>query len=332
MDFPNWYFPAQACICLCGATVLYSFYMRGDPGGQRDPTWLWLGNATLVWALIGMLGWAYSNSSWFVLTRIVSSTLNSAFLLLSIGYFDYGDYGITGRIGATLKKFEASRSWRGSVVLLSLLVAAIVMAVSFAVKASPEVQALPDCILSILTLVVLEVAIYESFKGRGFPILQYVSVAIVALTVVSQLPEMGIAMSELRWPLLLVTKTTLIFLFLALATSSATQKGEFPLDGLELTGRPVDERFFVVKLWIKGESKPREARVRDTYYHVLVEMARSRKENPDGYFNLQKAGYYPEYLKRLALALRLERPQLFDNNRSGGYRLRVDPGKIEVGG
>lgn len=330
MDFPNWYFPCQAFICLCGSSVLYSIYLRGDPGGRRDPTWRWLGNATLVWSLIGFIGWIYSYSTWFIVTRIVSSTLNSAFLLLSVGYFDYGDYGITGHIGARLKRLAESPAWRKMVILLSFFVAAIVMSVSLALKAAPSVQSLPDCLLSMVTLLILGVALYESFKGRGFSILKYISSIIVGLTIVSQLPELGIVMSELRWPLLLATKATLIFLFLALATSSATAQGELPIDGLELTGRLVDDKFFIVKLRIKGESKPREIRVRDTYYNVLLELARSRKNNPDGYFNLQKAGYYPEYLKRLAHALRIERPQLFDNNRSGGYRLRIDPEKIEI--
>jgi hypothetical protein len=330
MDFPRWYFFSEALICLCGAAVLYSIYLRGDPGGQRDPTWSWLGNAVLVWSAIGFIGWIYSRSSWFVVTRIIFSTLNSAFLLLSIGYFDYGDYGFTGVIGARLKRFEEKPAWRKSVILLSLLVAVVVIAFSLAAEASPPVQSLPDILLSVLTLIILGVALYESFKGRGFWMLKYLSILIILLTILSQLPEMGLIVSEFRWPLLLVTKSMLILLFLALATSSVTQKGEFPLEGLELTGRVVDEKFLIVRLWIKGDSKAREMRVRDTYYNVLLELARSRKANPDGYFNLQKAGYYPEYLKRLAHSLRIERPQLLDNNRSGGYRLRIEPDKVAI--
>ncbi len=330
MDFPAWYFSSEALICLCAAAVLYSIYLRGDPGGQRDPTWIWLGYAVLTWSVVGFIGWIYAQSSWFVVTRIIFSTLNSAFLLLTIGYFDYGDYGITGVIGARLKRFAERPAWRKTVILLSLLVAVVVIGFSLAAQSSPLVQSLPDIILSVLTLVVLGVALYESFGGRGFGMLKYLSIFVIGLTVLAQVPETGIIASDFIWPLLLISKTMLIMLFLALATSSVTQQGEFPLEGLELTGEMVDERFLVVRVWMRGESKAREVRVRDTYYNVLLELAQSRKDNPNGYFNLQKAGYYPEYLKRLAVSLKIERPQLLDNNRSGGYRLRIEPEKVTI--
>ena len=319
---PDWYSLSQAIICAVGAMALYSLWSRTeeDPA-QRDPCWLWLGHAVAIWAIVGLaifsLGRLGFSAGVINTIRTFASILNSAFLLLAVAYFDYGP--------SKLKIMQAKPGWRYLVIGLAIVMAFLVVLTG---------QSFPDVGLSIFTLCLTAYGLFISFTRREFESLRWAAVLVVLLTLVAQIPEIDpfIFPQEIRFLLLLSSKTGLLVMFLCLSTTSVVEKSESPHTE-EIMMEYLDEREadgWIIRLTL-APNKTHTGKVKGVPLKSLVLFTRKRLEkNGTGWLKLIDANLYASDLDRICKTWMIRRSFLFENDHHNGYRLRILPHNIKL--
>src|SRR5690242_17092438 len=94
---PSWYGLCQAALCLSAGWAILSLYFRGVPVRQgsaagevhREAGILWLGVAVVIWGLVGLILLLPFQQVTLALRPFLSAA-NSASLLISASYLDYG--------------------------------------------------------------------------------------------------------------------------------------------------------------------------------------------------------------------------------------------------
>ncbi|MEO1623914.1 MAG: hypothetical protein AAFV25_02060 [Bacteroidota bacterium] len=347
---------AHIFISLTGAVLLLAIWynirrrfrqiLEEDDSQMRvDKGLLYLSLAMFVWVLSGC--WAYGGGVLQAEGRIsfqlginLFSTLNNLFLLLALFYFSHAPAFIYHN-PANIKKIV------GMIIAVAILTLAFPQFLGEDNEAyGMKISAIPDLILSAFLSGLLLVSFYRTFVHRGLRIVAYISVLIILLMFVSQLPEVfrgfddGFANNLLK----IIAKTSLISIFLLLATSWVIQLANAPRPN-EMSLRFLD--WSLVKLNIPSKDVHDQLidfKARTTQYKNLFKFALRRKfgEGEEQSIGVHAGGEIKNqsYLSRIIdnindiLQLeeeqKLERRDLFTFLGQGQYRLRMVPDNIKI--
>lgn len=338
---PAWYAVAQGVTCLSAAWAILAMYLRGTPVRQgepvpapgRDPGLGWLGLAVSIWGVVGLLLLLPVGEPAAQAGRTLLSCANSACLLISAAYLDYGP--------PILQRASDHPHYKPIALGGSLAVGLGTIALYAALGPDAYAARLPDFALSAVTLLLYGFGLFRSFRRRGFAPLAGLACAAVASQFAAQLPEIidpeRLALGgDRRWVLNLASKTMVLIAFLSLAMSWVHEVARRPSRSavhLRFGGRRVgagNRRRVVVEL---GE---RAIEMRETPHRDLLALAvaRVREAGRDG-------GWValPDLVGRLDDSrIRRMREDLrpagldaaIEANFQKAYRLAVDPAHITI--
>lgn len=231
---------AHICISLIGTVLLLAIYnnirvrfksvLEEDSSKKRvDKGLLYLSFGTLVWVVAGL--WLYlagvfdyQNTLIYQVGVNILSTINNLFWLLALFYFHYAPRFIYHN--------------EKNVKLISYIivaVAVVTIVLSFVLKDNMvfygvKINALPDVLLSAFLCLVMGFSFYKTFLYRGLRLIAYVSVLILALLFLAQLPDLFVGLSNdfTNYLIRIIAKTSLISLFLVLATTWVIELANTP--------------------------------------------------------------------------------------------------------
>ena len=173
-------------ISICASVALASIWKKTkdiEIIKPDDKGLYWLSLGFGVWGLVGFLAcfknFVYTeHKDWYELVRSSLSTLNSTCLLFSIKSFEHAPPGLT--------KYLKEKTIKRTCVLIL-----IITVVLFVISGHNETGFIwiPDITLSILTVLILGIAFYYSFKNRGYLGFSIISSIAMLLILLVQFPE-----------------------------------------------------------------------------------------------------------------------------------------------
>lgn len=342
-------------ISLIGAILLLAIYyhirkrfrqiLEEDENQKRvDRGLLYLSLAMFVWVLSGT--WAYLGSKFgfedgFMYQGVVNllSIVNNMFLLLAIFYFYYAPSFI-------YKNERNVRLILGIIVIVTLTTFGISYFGGGKVYNNININALPDLLLSGFLCYLLMVSMYKTFLYRGLKVVAIISVLVVVLIFISQLPEVFLNLDDdfSNHLIKIVAKTSLISLFLVLATTWVIQLANTPKVN-EMQIKFIDWSLIQLSIPSKNINNKRvDFGSRTTQYKNLLKLALRRKfgSGDDQSILVGSAGEIKNqtYLSRIIddindlasqdTSEQLERKDLFTFIGEGKYRLRMLPEHITI--
>lgn len=311
-----------------------------------DKGLLYLSLAMFVWVFSGI--WTYlglgltdglfSPQSKQVV-RSLFSILNNLFFLLALFYFYYAP--------AFLYKNEKN---------VQRLIFGIVAISGFSIflfqymgeepKMGIKISFVPDLLLSAFLSALLIVSFYKTFVKRGLKLIAGISVFVILMMFVSQLPEVfdGFGDKDINNLLRIVAKTSLISIFLVLATSWVIQLANTPIAS-EMSIKFMD--WSIVKITIPSKGMIEQTidfGSKTTQYKNLLKFAIRREfaEGSEQCLEVYAGGEIKSqtYLTRIIdninqildtdSAHALERRDIFTFIGNGKYRLRILPENIFI--
>ncbi|MDF1696747.1 MAG: hypothetical protein P1U56_12975 [Saprospiraceae bacterium] len=342
-------------ISLIGATLLLVIYFNirkrfsqileeGEKQKRVDRGLLYLSLAMFVWVCSGL--WAYLGSRFSFDTAFVFqvgvnllSIVNNMFLLLALYYFYYAPAFI----------YKNERNVR-IIIGIIILVTGSTLAVSYfgggGVYKNVNISSIPDLLLSGFLCYLLMVSMYKTFLYRGLRLVAILSAVVVTLIFLSQLPEVFLSMNDAfsNYMIKIVAKTSLISLFLVLATTWVIQLANTPrVNEMQLTF--LDWSLIQISIPSKNmDNKKVDFGSRTTQYKNLLKFAIRRKygNGDDSSMSIGASGEIKNqtYLSRIIDDIneiggqeentKLERRDLFTFIGEGKYRLRMLPEHITV--
>lgn len=300
-----------------------------------DKGLLFLSLALFVWASSGCWMFFYQGTSFsatigYTVGLNLFSVLNNVFLLLAISYFYYAPKFIYRNKKNVLILIFVTIIVSGSTVLLS----------NFDnVQSTIKMSALPDLILSVFISILLMISLYQTFVKRGLVIIAFISIIVICLMFVSQLPEMFNDFNDgfINNLIKLVSKVSLITLFMVLATAWVIRLANMPKSN-EVQIIFLDWSLIKVSIPSKGiVNEVIDFQSKTTQYRNLLKFAIRRKfgEGKEQCIQIGNGGELTNqtYLSRIIdnmntiLELdalhKLERRDLFTFIGDGNYRLRI---------
>jgi hypothetical protein len=347
---------AHIFISFIGAILLLAIYsnirkrfrqiLEEDVSQKRvDRGLLYLSLAMFVWVVSGT--WAYmakeygfSDGTVYQVGVHLLSILNNLFLLMALFYFYYAPKFIYNNI-------------KNVKIIIGMIIA--VASVTLVMTAFLEndnkdativISALPDLILSGFLCFLLLISFYKTFLYRGLRLVALISVVIMILIFVSQLLEVFVEMQNTFTILLIriIAKTSLICLFLVLATSWVIQLANTP--------RPNEMRiqfleWSVIKLSIPSKNINNakiDFRSKTTQYKNLLKFAIRRAHGSGDLQSIlvssggeiKNQTYLTRIIENINEILQLnseqqlERRDLFTFLGEGKYLLRMIPENITI--
>ena len=347
---------AHIFISMIGAVLLLAIWynirkrfrriLEEDDSQKRvDKGLLYLSLALFVWVLSG--SWAYlgevlatTGSTGYQVGINLFSILNNLFLLLALFYFYYAP------------KFIYNNEKNVGKIILAIVaigLSTMVLAYSFSEQSAfkgIKLQSVPDLLLSGFLSGLLMVSLYRTFVHRGLKIVAIISVIAIALMFISQLPEVFESLDNdfTNNLIKLVAKTSLIAIFLVLATSWVIRLASMPKPN-EMSLKFMD--WGLIKMSIPSKDvygQTIDFGSKTTQYKNLLRLA-IRRKHAEGNEQCICVGYGGEiknqsYLTRiidninsilhLDQAHQLERRDLFTFIGEGNYRLRIIPENIKI--
>ncbi len=342
-------------ISLIGAILLLAIYynirkrfrqiLEEDESQKRvDRGLLYLSLAMFVWVLSGI--WAYVGNRFdfesgfaYQVGENLLSIVNNMFLLLAIFYFYYAPSFI-------YKNERNVRIILGIIVIVAMTTLGVSYFGGGKVYHHISLNALPDLVLSGFLCYLLMVSMYKTFLYRGLKVVSIISVVVVVLIFISQLPEVFLNLDNTfnNNLIKIVAKTSLISLFLVLATTWAIQLANTPKVN-EMQIKFIDWSLIELSIPSKNINNKRvDFGSRTTQYKNLLKFALRRKfgNGDDQSIVVGSAGEIKNqtYLSRIIddindisaqdLSQPLERKDLFTFIGVGKYRLRMLPEHITV--
>lgn len=316
-----------------------------DSQKRVDKGLLHLSSAVFVWVLSGI--WAYiggslgwETTSGYQIGINLLSTLNNLFFLLALFYFYHGPAFLYN---------NSQNILRIIFIILAVMVISIIVLLVFG--GNDEIGGIkwgtfPDFLLSASLAYLLALSLYRTFHQGGLQLVAIISVLALVLMFGSQLPEVfpkmqtGIGNEVAK----IVAKTSLIAVFLVLATSWVIRLANMPRPQ-EMTIQFMD--WSLVKLTIPSKDISKQHidfGSKTTQYKNLLKLAIRRKygEGLDQSIEVGAAGEIKSqtYLSRIIdnineiLSLeaeqKLDRRDLFTFIGEGRYRLRMIPEHITI--
>lgn len=347
---------AQIFISLLGGTLLLAIWynirqrfrkiLEEDESQKRvDKGLLYLSLAMFVWVLSGI--WTYvglegdfASSEVRQAVRSLFSIFNNLFFLLALFYFYYAP--------AFLYNNEKNVK-RLIFFIVTISVFSMVLFQYFGEEPNSmgiKISFLPDLLLSAFLSALLAISFYKTFLKRGLKIIAGISVAVILLMFLSQLPEVFSTFQDdfTNNLIRIIAKTSLIAIFLVLATSWVIQLANTPVAS-EMQLKFMD--WSMVKITIPSKEileQTVDFGSKTTQYKNLLKFAirRQRAKGSNQCLEISAGGELKSqtYLTRIIdninqiLALddlqKLERRDLFTFIGNGKYRLRVLPENILI--
>lgn len=316
-----------------------------DSQERVDNGLIYLSLACFVWVLSGI--WAFISVYYHFndsLTHDLGSTLisilNSYFLLMAISHFTHTP-GIL---------YDLKHSKRiivgliGGVSLLTLGISATYPTID--VIRTYDLHGIPDLLLSILVSYLLAVSLWRTFMFRKLRSVALISLVIIVIMFISQVPEIFVfAQDDFVSNLLkIIAKTSLIFVFLVLATSWVIELANTPKPN-EMSLNIMDWSLIKLNIPSKGiEQAQIDFGSKTTQFKNLLKFSirRSFAQGEQQTIEVGKGGEIKSqtYLSRIIdnineiLDLKeedqLERKDLFTFIGDGKYRLRIPSEHISI--
>ena len=346
-DQHTFYLLSEAFISFIGGVLLlaiwlaiqrsFSHKLSHEISVKRvDKGLLYLSLSVFVWSVLAVfmyLGLYFQYDKWSVrLVQNAFSILNSLFLILALFYFD----------NAPAYLYNNPRSTRRIIwFLIGLSVVSTLLAVSYGdVLDSSGIRysLMPDLVLSAVLSYFLMAALYRTFINRQMFVVAGISVLVIVLLFLSQLPDFFSMQAYGAYGDLIkiIAKTALISIFLVLGTSWVLELSLIP-DITHMRIAFTDWNQIVLSIPAKDIIEaPVEFGKKTTQFNNLLKFAVRRKYAPEEEMCIEvHAGgeiHSQTYLSRIVenineiLALegdsRLHRNDLFTFIGQGRYRLR----------
>lgn len=342
-------------ISLIGATLLLAIYFNirkrfkkileeEAPQKRVDKGLLNLGLAMLVWVAAGI--WALAGTHFGFANQFIDqigihllSTLNNMFLLFALSYFSYAPEFISNN----KKNVKLSL---GIIILVTIVTLVLSYFGKDLVTNGIKLIALPDLLLSGFICFLLLVSLYRTFLQKDLKIVAIISVLMVVLMFVSQLPQVFVSMNnDFGYSLIrIIAKTSLISLFLLLATTWVIDLANTPrLKEMKIKFSD----WSLVALSIPSKDINHQTidfGSKTTQYKNLLKLAIRRKygKGDDQSILVNSAGEIKNqtYLSRIIENInqiislpsdnQLDRRDLFTFLGESKYRLRILPENIEI--
>ena len=348
---PAFFLAAQALMMAFASLVILALWRRGSKGGFRpgapvpDESFPWFAAALGTWAIVCVAilllkPWAAesaANTKSLMLACLLSSPVNSGFFLLALREFEFGP--------EIFKRPRLARDWR-AITLAAVAVDALAIVAIWRLMPSKtldldrlQTSSIPDVAFSFVTLLLVGVSFFKSFRERQFHLLSYLSIACIGLLVGIQILEVrsfdGFMPLDSLWAVRLVSTTSFVIMFLALAFTWADSLiPTVPADGLILTftGRASGDRNrpHAVLFGVRGAA--RECFMSDRIAKRLLKLAVDRKLRGDASalhiddaLETDASG-----LKKIGGQLGYSWEALHDLPSKRCYRLLVDPSNITI--
>lgn len=347
---------AHIFISFIGAILLLAIYsnirkrfrqiLEEDESQKRvDSGLLYLSLAMFVWVVSGI--WAYTSQQFEFSDKMIYqigvnllSIVNNLFLLLALFYFYYAPkfiYNNTKNVKIIIG------------IIVAVTTVTLLMSTIFGndnIYYNIKLNAIPDLLLSGFLCFLLVVSFYKTFVHRGLKIVATISVIIMLLIFVSQLPEIFLSLTNdfVTYLIKIIAKTSLISLFLVLATSWVIQLANTPRPN-EMRIKFLDWSLIQLSIPSKNINNAQvDFGSKTTQYKNLLKFA-IRREFGKGDLQsilVSSAGEIKNqtYLTRiienineileLSPEQQLERRDLFTFLGEGKYRLRMIPENISI--
>ncbi len=353
MELTYFHLFAHISISAIGGILLlaiwYNIRMRfraileeGTKEKRVDKGLLFLSMAMFVWVLAGIWGILSYQYNWPTSTADLGerlfSIVNNLFLLLSLFYFSYAPPFI----------YNNEKNVR---VIIGIIIG--VSLVTLVLNLNPNLNSdqamitnLPDLLLSGFLSGLLTVSFYQTFLHRQLRIVALISVVVIVMMFVSQLPEVfpNIWSDFTNNLIKIVSKTSLIAICLVLATTWVIRLASMPKMN-EMTIHFQDWSLIKLSIPSKGlHNQLIDFGSKTTQYRNLLKFAIRRKYGQGDEQSilvgnggeLSNQTYLTRIINnineiaRLDEAQQLERRDLFTFIGLGLYRLRMIPENIEI--
>lgn len=297
---------------------------------------VWCASATVTYFTAST-----SDSEWMILiNQNIFSILNSLFLILALFYLDHApSYLYNNEKNAKKIIF----------LLIGLSVLSFALAIIFNDKTSTygvRYSVIPDLLLSLLLSWFLAVSLFRTFAHRKMKLVSIISLVVILLIFVSQLPQAFHieSLSFYNDLIKIVAKTGLISIFLVLGTSWVIELSQTP-NVATMRIHFTDWNQVSISIPSKGiENQIVEFGSKTTQFNNLLKFAIRRKfaQEKDMCIAVFSGGEIPSqtYLSRIIdnineiLSLdgedKLNRNDLFTFIGQAKYRLRFIPKFIEI--
>lgn len=355
-EVEQFYILAHMLISAIGAILLLAIWyniktryrrlLEEDNSHQRvDKGLVYLSSALIVWVVSGTWTWVHSDFGFgselvYQSGLALCSTANNLFILLALSCFSYAP--------AFLRQHKKN-VFRLTVLIIVVAGSSIGLTFGFGAQSSVGglvIGNLPDVLLSGFLSYLLMFSLYATFHHRKLPVVGVISVVVILLMFVSQLPEIfffpdGSFANNL---IKIVAKTSLISIFLVLATTWVIQLATTPFSS-EMTIHFQD--WSLIKITIPSKNilgQTLDFGSKTTQYRNLFKFAIRRKCG-QGEAQLMLVGAAGElksqtYLSRIIDNIngileqeddrKLDRKDLFTFVGQGQYRLRILPENIQI--
>lgn len=347
---------AHICISLIGAVLLLALWnnirkrfrriLEEDDRQQRiDRGLAYLSLALLMWVCSG--SWRLAFSYWgsvegtaYAIGYSLFSTANNLFLLLALSHFRYAPEFLY------LNKRNLSRLLLAIASLALLSIVLMLIYGNTQTIAGIQIGYLPEVLLSGFVSYLLIVSFLAAFNQRGFRIVGLIAVSTVGLMFVSQLPEIVRVLNDnfINNLVKIIAKTSLISIFLVLATTWVIQLANTPVP----SEMAIDfQDWALVKITIPSKrvlARQVDFGSKATQFKNFLKFAIRRKYGTgleqsilvgaDG--ELKSQTYLSRIVENMNEILqmneeeKLERKDLFTFIGQGRYRLRVLPENIRI--
>ena len=230
---------SHICISLIGAVLLLAIYYNirkrfktvleeGNSIKRVDKGLLYFSFGMLVWVVSGI--WAfvanYLSTQGSVSYQIgvnILSTINNLFWLLAL-YYMYDAPKFIYRNEKNVKIIAA----------IIIVVATLTMLLSFIVSNDIfygiKLISVPDVLLTTFLCILMGVSFYRTFMHRDLKLVAFISIIAIGLLFISQLSDVFVGLDNdfVNQLIRIVSKTSLVSVFLVLATSWVIQLANTP--------------------------------------------------------------------------------------------------------
>lgn len=299
-------------------------------------TWVLSG----AWSLAGLTEVVAVSEGTQQVIRSLFSILNNLFFLLALFFFHHAP--------GFLYKNEKNTA-RVIVFITSISVISLLLfnyRDSLPQMTDVYLPSLPDLLSSGFLSVLLAISFYRTFRYRGFQRIAYISVVIISAMFLSQLPEVFTFLKDefANNLLRIVSKVSLITLFLVLATSWVIQLANTPVAG-DIRLKFTDWSLIQLSVPSKDITNASvDFGSKTTQFRNLLKFGIRRKfaAGSEQCIEVHAAGEISRqtYLTRIIENIndilqkeegeKLERRDLFTFVGNGQYRLRIPPENIAI--
>lgn len=226
-------------ISFIGAMLLFAIYYNiqkrfktvleeGVVFKRVDKGLLYLAFGMLVWVLSGIIAYTVNHfhvekTLWYQVTINLVSTLNNLFWLLALYYVNEAPKFI-------YRNEKNVRLISGVIILTAVLTIAATFLVGDKTINGIKLIAIPDVTLTTFLCLLMGVSFFKTFMQRGLKLVAFIAVSAIFLLFISQLSDLFIYMGTdfINQLIRIVAKTSLVSVFLVLATSWVIQLANTP--------------------------------------------------------------------------------------------------------